>query len=470
MKTDCNMKKIPEIPLPSYVRNVMSRFKERGFAVYIVGGTVRDALMGRSTQDYDLATDATPDEIIAIFPDYKTLLVGKQFGTIVLIAEANQLEITTYREDGTYEDGRHPNEVRYAATIYEDLQRRDFTMNALAYSPEEGLIDSFGGWEDIQSGIIRCVGSAERRFSEDRLRMLRALRFAAQLNFNLDESVIAGIRGQADQIHAVSQERIGQELSKLLLSEYPAKGLRLMQQTGLLDEILPELTPTVGYDQRCSHHDLELFEHILQVVQYTPRDLTTRLAALFHDIGKPDTFSLREDGEGHYYGHPKVSSQLARQIMTRLRYSNGMIDEVTRLIERHMDSVNIYTDKSIKKLLARMDQLVFKLFDLQSADILATNHMEFRTNVEWGRQKAQDFLRDNVPVNQGALAIDGHDLLDIGIPQGILLGAILRDLTDYVLEDAKRNERQILIQQARRLYQNRQLQGNIDDHNRGEDE
>lgn len=450
------MEKISNINLfkdqiPSYVNLCIDKLMDGGFEVFIVGGAIRNYLLNRSVSDYDLCTNANPKDMLELFKDFKTIKVGMEFGTIMVIIEKNKIEITSYRVEKGYVDGRRPSKVIFSESLRDDLKRRDFTINAMAYNPYIGLVDEFEGLNDLKMGIIKAVGDPDSRLSEDYLRILRAIRLATELDFKLDTDLSNSIKTFSGGLKKISKERISQELVRILLSPIPSKGLRMMAFTGVLEVISEDINRMVGFNQDSSFHSYDLFEHSIRVMDKTEPILSLRLAALFHDIGKPETKHIDESGEGRYFGHQNVSAELAEKFLREYRFSNQTIDLVVKLIQRHMDCANEYTPKSVKKLISRMGDDVYKLFDLQIADILSTNHKSNIKNILNGKELADNIISEEKPVDQRGLAIDGRDLIAIGYEQGKKLGETLKILTDMVLEDDKMNNKEILINKAKKL-------------------
>lgn len=432
--------------LPDYVKEILNELHRNKYKAYVVGGALRDGILQRETSDYDIATDAIPEEVQRIFEDYKTLEVGKAFGTVIVLVDGHPLEVTTFRVDGTYSDGRRPDDVVFSESLKEDLSRRDFTINAMAYNEKEGLIDPFGGLEDIQKKIVRAVGDPGRRFEEDALRILRALRFATVLNFSLAPDLMEACIKYSHLTGIISHERIQQEFNRILRSDAPGRGLDFLHRARVSEVLFPELERMVGFDQHSSNHPYDLWEHTLRVVEGVPPDLELRLAALLHDVGKPERFFLGEDGEGHFYGHQSESSQVAESLLRRLKYPNKTIDGVKLLIERHMDCMNIYTPRSVKRLLSKMgEEGTRKLFQLQKADIRATAHKEDVGNVQRGEEILEEILEKQEAWDTGGLVINGDDLLAMGYRQGKFLGDVLREITNQVVEGTLLNERDALM-------------------------
>lgn len=429
---------------------VLARLEKAGYESYLVGGFVRDKLMDRASSDEDIATKARPDEIEDVFKDFKIIDVGKNFGTIRVICHGQQYEITTFRKDFSYKDKRRPGQVVFADKIETDLERRDFTINAMALRNYE-LIDPFGGQKDIKEKIIRAVGNPHERISEDYLRALRAVRFAANLGFDIEINLQEAIRKNSKNLAYISVERQVAEFDKILIGPDPARGIRLLDKVGLLEEIFPEVKEMVGFDQRSPHHNLDCFDHSLKVLEGTPNDLTTRLAALFHDTGKPATFFLDEDGNGRFFGHQKISQELAEKRLKYLKYPKKIIKDVGILIGRHMDSSNTYTEKSVARLLRRLGKdNLRRLFDLQEADILATVHEDI-SNIENGRILLKEILERKPVLSRKDLAINGKDLIGLGFDQGPLVGEILKEIERRVFEENLKNDRDTLLAMARNL-------------------
>lgn len=427
---------------------VLFRLEDKGYKSYLVGGFVRDKLMGKAPSDVDIATKACPDEIKEVFKDYKTLDVGKAFGTIKLVTDDRDYEITTFRKDFSYKDKRRPGSVIFADTIEEDLKRRDFTINAMALSKDE-LIDPYGGQADLEAKIIRAVGNPYERINEDYLRALRAVRFAANLGFEIENDLKEAIRSKVKNLAYISAERQTAEIDKILLGSDPARGLRLLDETGLLGEIFPEVKAMVGFDQHSPHHYLDCFDHTLKVLEGTPLDLTIRLAALFHDTGKPSTFFLDENGNGRFFGHQKISKDLAEERLRYLKYSKKLIEDVGVLIGRHMDSSNPYTEKSVARLLRKIgEENLKRLFDLQEADILATVHDDI-SNIDKGRNLLKEILEKKPVLSRKDLAINGRDLTKIGFDEGPDIGIILGEIEREVFDGTLLNDRQTLLNEAR---------------------
>lgn len=439
--------------IPLEVKDILNTFHNNGYEAFIVGGCVRDHMLGIVPKDYDITTNALPEEIITLFP--KTIPTGIKHGTITVMVNNNAYEVTTYRIDGDYKDNRHPEEVKFVTNIKEDLSRRDFTINALAYNEQHGLKDFFNGQQDLKNKIIRSVGISDKRFNEDALRMLRAIRFSCQLDFQIHVDTLDSIKNNFSLIKNISIERIRDEFSKILLSSSPSKGLLLLETTGILKLILPELQSCVGFDQKTPYHDKDVFMHALSVVDKTPSILHLRLAALFHDISKPQCFFLDEKGISHFYGHPKKGEDVTRTILKRLKYDNETINKVCILVREHMNVLDNPKDSALKRLLNRVGKdIIFDLFKLQRADILSSAPpFLFIKNVDYMDNKISEIIKSDVPLNSKQLAVDGNDLIkELSIKPGKIIGNILNYLLDRVLDEPTLNTRENLLSLAKEFH------------------
>ena len=439
--------------IPDYVNVVLHKLEEFGFEAFVVGGSVRDLILGKTPHDYDVGTNAKPEKIEEIFNTFKTIPIGKEYGTIIVVQKEGNIEVTTYRIEGKYLDGRRPSEVRFSNKIEEDLSRRDFTINAMAYNKNLGLIDLFNGRLDLEKKIIRTVGNPRERFSEDYLRILRGVRFATQLGFKLENKTHISCKEMSHLLANISAERIREELFKILLSNRPSYGLKLMNDLDILDIILPELKATVGFEQHNPNHDKDVFEHSLCVLDGVTDVLEIRLAALLHDIGKPHTLTIDEKGIGHFYGHEKVSVDLTSDILIRLKCSNDIIKDVTLLISEHMTKGRSMKAKGLKRLISRVgENMIIQLMDLQISDRMCTNIL---ADVEFLENRKKDILQildRNEPYEKKQLAIDGNDILNLGYEQGIIIGDILDYLMEKVISNSELNNKEKLIELIRNKY------------------
>ena len=433
------------IPLPAGVARALSMMENAGYEAFIVGGCVRDALMGIPPKDYDITTSALPEETKAVFREYRVIETGIQHGTVTVMMEGMPLEITTYRTEGTYSDNRHPDSVSFTTSLREDVARRDFTMNAIAYSPTRGLIDHFGGEADIRAGIIRCVGDPDTRFREDALRMMRGIRFASVLGFRIEENTAAAIRGNKERIPTVSAERIRVELTKLLCGAN-VKNV-LMDWWDVLGVVIPEIMPMHNFDQKTPYHIYDVWEHTAVAVSETPPVTHLRLSAFLHDIGKPSSFFTDEKGTGHFYGHPAVSAEMAEKILARLKYDNVTRCRVITLVKEH-DRIIEPTETAVKRALSRLTpEVFFNLLAIKRADNLAQspNYRDRLETYEAIEAMAQDILEKNECISVAALAVNGSDLIALGMKPGKEIGEMLSHLLEQVIRGKLENEQEELL-------------------------
>ncbi len=430
--------------LPSYVDTVLKTIQAHGFEAYIVGGCVRDFLLGRTPNDFDITTNATPLEVEEAFKGYHVIETGLQHGTVTVVVEGVTVEITTYRIDGSYSDGRHPDSVQYTSHLKDDLSRRDFTINAMAYNHQDGIVDEFNGIHDLERKLITCVGDPQQRFSEDALRIMRAIRFSSQLNFNIELQTAKKVHELKSTLGKVSVERIAVELNKLLMGETPHR--ILMDYSDIFTTIIPEVEQCIGFDQRSKYHKYDVWEHIAVAVQNSQKVLSIRLAMLLHDIGKPNVFTLDSNGNGHFYKHAYVSAEIAETVLKRLKYDNATIKRVTTLVRHHDDEFhNLY---DIKKSISTLGKDVFfELISVQQADAMAKHEFCSKHVAELDEIKriAEEILSSGECLNLKDLAINGNDLKTIGI-EGKSIGETLNRLLDEVLMDNLSNERETLLQ------------------------
>ncbi len=430
--------------LPPQAEKALALLHDAGFEAWIVGGCVRDFLLGLVPKDYDITTSALPEETKKVFGGYPTIETGARHGTIAVVLEGETLEITTYRVDGAYSDARHPDGVSFTRSLREDAARRDFTMNAMAYAPGLGIRDFFGGTEDARQGIIRAVGDPETRFREDALRILRAIRFAAVLDFALEEATQAAARRCAPALGKISAERLYAELGKLLCGK--AAGRVLRQYPEILSVVIPELGPMVGFQQQNEHHCYDVYTHTAVAVDHVPPVLPLRLAMLLHDVGKPDTFFLGEDGQGHFYGHARRSVALAETILTRLRAPRRLREQVTTLVRYH-DAVLEEDPRRLRRWLNKLGpETFFDLLEIQRGDTaaLAPAYCTRNDRLNSLEKVAKELLAEKPCLTMKGLSVNGNDLLALGY-QGPNLGAALRALLDRVLEGEIPNEKQALL-------------------------
>lgn len=440
-----------KIDLPIDVKYILDVLNRNGYEAYIVGGSVRDSLLGKTPSDWDICTSAKPNKVIELFNSsgHKTIETGLKHGTITIVIVDEHFEVTTFRMDGDYSDGRRPDSVQFTDDIVKDLSRRDFTINAMAYNEKDGLVDPYNGLDYLNSRVVRCVGNPNERFQEDGLRMLRAIRFASQLGFKIDRQTAIAIVDNRRLLRCISQERVREELNKILISKNPSGGMTALRTLKLLDYIIPELNDCYNFNQHNPNHDKDVFEHIMSVLDTIEPKLELRLAALFHDIGKPNTFTMDEDGIGHFYSHHKESARICREVMKRLKYSNKEIEYVSELVYYHMTRYEKLRTPSVKKFINkvgvdRLDDL-FKLF---IADRIGSKAPYEFDGIYKLKFECERVLSEKQPLDIKDLAVNGYDLMKIGIPQGKEIGDTLKVLLDAVLEDFSINDKDTLLRMA----------------------
>lgn len=437
--------------LPKGLKAVISRLENNGFEAYIVGGCVRDTLMGRVPDDYDVTSSALPEQTAEIFSDCRLLSYGAKHGTVTVMYDGMPIEITTFRREGEYTDSRRPSVVYFDATLEQDLSRRDFTCNAMAYSPERGLVDIFGGRDDINKGIIRAVGVAEDRFSEDALRILRALRFASVLDFEIEKNTALAAVKCGPLLNNISGERICTELFKLLCGKGFARVIR--EHTAVLENVIGGIMQMKDYDQNNHNHIHTLLEHTLIVAENVPPMPYIRLAALLHDIGKPESCTRDDNGVSHFYGHHEKSVVHAEKLLDRLKCDNLTRKRVVDLIRYH-DVRFEPNEKTILRWLNNVgEEMLADIFTLQKADILAQNpkYLFRMDKVEECQLIMQKAVKEKKCCSVGMLAINGTDLMNMGVPQGNAIGKMLHRLLDEVVEGQIENDRDKLIARAENM-------------------
>lgn len=437
-----------KIILPNNVKSILGTLNDKGYEAYIVGGCVRDSLLNRIPNDWDIATNAKPKTIIDIFKNlgYRVIPTGIKHGTITVMIDGIGYEVTTYRVDGEYDDNRHPKKVTFTNSLKEDLSRRDFTINAMAYNERNGIVDYFNGLNDLNSKIVKCVGSPLCRYNEDALRMMRAIRFSSQLGFEIENNTYDGIIDLYENLNTISKERVKDELCKILISSHAKKGLLNLVWTHLMDYIAPEIYDCVGFEQYNKHHDKNVFEHILSVVENVEPKLELRLSALLHDIGKPKCFSIDKDNIGHFYGHAKISTDMSREILKNLKFDNKTINKVGKIIYNHMIPTDLNT-KSIKKLINGVgENNVCDLIDLMIADRkgCAKEYQSYDDILEL-KNKITKIINEKQPLSVKDLDVNGYDLMNIGL-KGKEIGEMLDILLESVLENPKINNKETLLQ------------------------
>jgi len=455
------------IQMPEDVKYILEKLNTSGYEAYAVGGCVRDSILGRNPDDWDITTSAKPEETKALFP--KTIDTGIQHGTVTVMRNHVGYEVTTYRIDGEYEDSRHPKEVTFTSDLLEDLKRRDFTINAMAYNhledsdpdddidagkesnsenPKSGLVDAFGGIRDIENKIIRCVGNPIHRFEEDALRMMRAVRFSAQLGYEIEEETKKAIAVLAGNLANISAERIQVELVKLLVSDHPDY-LRTAYETGMTKVFFPEFDKIMETKQNNPHHKYSVGEHTLHSLEHVRADKVLRLSMLLHDIAKPETIQTGEDGVDHFYGHPDKGEEMARQILRRLRFDNDTIGKVCKLVKYHDQKLSLKPEKLRKSIVKIGSELFPLLLEVKEADMLAQS--DYKRNEK--EQELADIRKVYNKILEAGdclvlkdLAFSGKDLIAQGMRPGKELGETLQKLFEYVLENPEKNNKEDLLE------------------------
>ena len=438
------------ITLPQQVGRILEKLSTAGFEAAVVGGCVRDSLLGRKPQDWDITTSALPKQSMEALREFTVLETGLQHGTVTAVVDGMAVEITTYRIDGGYSDGRHPDQVVFTRSLQEDLARRDFTINALAYSEERGVIDCFGGRDDLANEVVRCVGDPALRFAEDALRIMRGLRFASVLGFSVEEETARSMLAQRALLDRIAKERIGAELAKLLCG----KGAQdiLLRFHGVLGQVLPELLPMAGFAQNNPYHRYDVWEHTARAVGAVEPDPVLRLTMLLHDSGKPHCYTQDSRGVGHFYGHVKISVQLANTALKRLKFDSRTIRRVVLLIKYH-DLPPQNTEKWIRRQLSRIGEEDLRaLLSVKEADCKAQNPDFLYRLEQLGeiRRTLERVLAENQCFSLRDLKVDGNDLIALGFPAGKELGETLRLLLNEVIDGKCPNERTALLRLATR--------------------
>ncbi len=440
------------IILPEYAEIVIQSLERYGYEAYVVGGCVRDSLLGITPKDWDVCTNATPQEVLRVFRKRPVIKTGLKHGTVTVMVNHEPVEVTTFRVDGEYTDNRHPDEVIFVSRVEEDLSRRDFTINAMAYSPARGLVDAFGGQEDLAAGLIRCVGEPDERFNEDGLRIMRALRFASRFDFGIESETAFSVRRNRHLLENVSVERIFKELKGMLMG----KGVLSMLQAfpDVMACIIPELTPSFGFDQRNPHHIHDVWTHTAYAVQAAPADEVLRLTMLLHDIAKPACFTLGENGKGHFYGHPEKGAEMALSILQRLKSDNATLNRVVTLVREH-DNQFPTTRAGMRRFIGRLgEDTIQQLFDVKRADMAAQSDHEKEQKNRALCEAA--LLIDELMDEEHAftikdLRINGRALMAMGVPAGPDVGRILRTLLEEVQDEQLENSEEALAARAREI-------------------
>ncbi len=453
-----------KITVPEDARKIIQILNDAGHEAFVVGGCVRDSVLGRNPADWDITTSASPAQVKELFR--RTVDTGIKHGTVTVLMKSdgmlNGYEVTTYRIDGIYDDGRHPRNVTFTSDLSKDLERRDFTINAMAYHPEKGLVDLFGGREDLSNNIIRCVGDAEKRFGEDALRMMRAIRFAAQLGAEIEPDTYAAIKKLAPTLEKVSAERIRVEMEKLLMSANP-EFFKLFYETGLTKVFLPEFDDCMVTDQENPHHAYNVGDHMLHAVsavnldrlaeeysgeEFDKNKRILRLTMLLHDIGKSATKTVDEEGIAHFKGHPELGTQMSGEILRRLRYDNDTVKMVSGLIAAH--EIRYPAEKkNVRRIIGKVGEDYFPLlYYVNEADALAQSmymREEKLQRLQDIRNLYKEIKSDNECVSLKTLAVKGADLIAAGIKPGPALGGILQKMLEDVIEEPVHNDREYLM-------------------------
>ena len=447
-----------EIHIPTGARKIIARLEQHGYEAYIVGGCVRDSLMGKRPSDWDICTSARAEEMMALFEDKRVIPTGIQHGTLTILAEDGAYEVTTFRIDGEYLDHRHPKSVAFTRELAEDLSRRDFTINAMAWHPERGLIDLFGGVEDLRDRLVRAVGDPVQRFNEDGLRMLRMVRFATVLDFDYDPATYDAVRKQGHLLQYISKERIQVELNKILLAAHPARGLEDLYTLGMYPYIIPMMCHTVGFAQRGGHHFLDVFEHSLLAVGVIAPELVLRLTMLLHDIGKPFVWDSSESlSYDRFDDHAAVSAKLAGKILRDLKYDNATRKDVVELIAHHND-ILLPDPVNVRRALARLGEVqTRRLVQVKVADLIAHDLAGEREKILALFAEISDVIDEVVArgdcTSVKALAIGGQDMMALGL-SGRAIGQMLNAALELVLEKPEMNTRETLLNWVRGTLEN----------------
>lgn len=435
-----------KLAIPSSAEKILRILEENGYEAYVVGGCVRDSILGRRPDDWDITTSASPEQVKGLFR--KTVDTGLQHGTVTVLMDKEGFEVTTYRVDGDYEDGRHPKEVMFTSSLEEDLKRRDFTINAMAYHPDRGLVDLFHGLEDMENQVIRCVGNPMERFQEDALRILRAVRFSAQLGFTIEENTREGIRSLAPNLKNVSAERIQVELVKLLVSPHPDY-LRTAYEIGITKEFLPEFDTCMKTEQNTSHHCYNVGEHTLHSLLNIRADKVLRLTMLLHDMGKPVVKKTDEAGRDHFKMHGPKSEQMAKTILRRLKFDNDTLNKVCRLVKWH-DARPLPEMAAVRRAVNKIGEDIFPLYlEVQMADMMAQStyrRQEKEERIRGVKKCYEEIMEKKQCVSLKTLAVTGRDLIAAGCRPGPELGDILDGMLEHVLEYPEENTKERLME------------------------
>ena len=452
-----------QIQIPEPVEWIIGKLEEHGFEAYAVGGCVRDTILGRIPGDWDITTSALPEQVKSIFR--RTIDTGIEHGTVTVMIGQEGYEVTTYRVDGDYQDGRHPTSVTFTPSLIEDLKRRDFTINAMAYRPGEGVVDCFDGLRDLENKVIRCVGDPEERFREDALRMMRAVRFSAQLGFTIEDNTKNAIKKMAGNLRLISKERIQAELLKLITSPHPDY-IRTAYETGITAIVLPEFDRMMETPQKNSFHALSVGEHTIHSLLHVDADPILRLTMLFHDMGKPDCLRVDADGTTHFKQHAIVGADITRSALRGLKFDNYTIDNVTALVRYH-DSMRdcvaarqtppVVNKRALRRLVSAIGRERFPmLMDVNLADNLAKTDFAKETHLpalDAVREAYREIVEADDCLTLKELELNGKDLMAMGIAPGKEIGRILGACLEWVLDEPERNKKELLTEYVKRLQE-----------------
>ncbi|MCL2045573.1 MAG: CCA tRNA nucleotidyltransferase [Oscillospiraceae bacterium] len=443
------------IELPNEIEEILDTLESAGYEAYVVGGCVRDSLMDKIPKDWDICTSALPEQTRVVFSGYVIIDLGLAFGTVALLphqASIEPVEITTFRIDGVYSDNRRPDMVLFSESLEDDLSRRDFTMNAMAYNPQTGIIDLFGGIDDITNKLLKCVGDPEKRFQEDALRIMRAMRFASVLGFNIDKETSRAMQENCNLLQNIAKERIRSELNKMLLGQGISS--LLIDYKYIIAEIIPEIIPMFGFEQNNPHHSFDVYTHTVLSVDHAISDLMIRLTMLLHDIGKPMCYTEADD-IGHFYEHSRISTDLTKEILLRLKYDSNTIKTVSELVLYHDVEIEP-RNKHIKRWLNRIgEERLFQLIEVQRADAMAQSESSRDEKLD-KLNKLPDIIKGIIEQQQcfslKDLAINGHDLLALGVSDGKEIGIVLNQLLEIVIDEKVENNKEELANVVISMY------------------
>ncbi len=441
-----------EIFIPQNVQMMLDKLNSNGHEAYIVGGCVRDALLGKTPHDYDICTSARPSEVAECFSSYNCIKTGVEHGTITVVVEKQAYEVTTFRTEGRYSDSRRPDNVEFIKDLRTDLSRRDFTINAMAYTSSSGIVDFYGGKEDLKRKKIRAVGDAEERFAQDALRILRALRFASVLGFTLDMHTSNAAHALCKNLNNIAKERINKELSKLLMGG--AVKAVMQNYADVFCEIIPQIEPMIGFSQNNVYHKYDVYEHTVNAISCAENNLSVRLAALLHDTGKPFCHTRDSDGVDHFYKHEKYSEEIARQALTQLKFDKKTICDVAELVLYHGVLINP-TKKAIKRWLNKIGyEQMINLLHVKNADICAQSSFNFDERIVTNSEILKIIIEIKEEVQcykVSDLKISGNDIIELGVKQGREVGVILQKLLDMVIDETLENDRAVLIKYVKSI-------------------